>query len=135
MTASVIVPTAHVTLDTRHIRRQRGERTHSRSQPEGHRNLPSISGRDRVYESGLLVKALARNQTPVTTVSTASLASRNSVLPATSDTATLPSTMVVKYAERALTLRRNSPTTVGAAEISADTSNEQYTLTPAARRP
>ena len=57
------------------------------------------------------------------------------MLPGSRDTTTLPSTMVVKYAERALILRRNNPTTVGVAEISVGTNNERYTLAPMSRRP
>jgi len=78
MTASVIVPTADMTLDTRHIRRQRGDRTTAGPQPEGHRNLPSISGRDSAFESGADSKRLPHVPKPLR----AALKTRFSRLPA-----------------------------------------------------
>ena len=78
MTASVIVPTADMTLETRHIRRQRGDRTTAGPQPEGHRNLPSISGRDSAFESGADSKRLPHVPKPLR----AALKTRFSRLPA-----------------------------------------------------
>ena len=68
--------------------------------------------------------ALTRNQVPATAVRIASLASRNRLSPASSETATLPSTIAAKNADSALIRRvRINPTAVGSAETTAETSS------------
>ena len=92
--ASSRVPIPYSRLEIRHIRRNRGDASHSPSQSFGHRSLPCSSGLVNTYASGRRAHRLAMNQIPVTPVSTPSRASRNWVLPDHSETTTLPSTMV-----------------------------------------
>ena len=84
------------TLDTRHIRRNRGDRSHRLSQSAGHCSRPSASGREKVYARGRRPHRLTMNQTPVTPVSSAPLASSTRVLPDTRDTSTAPTSITVR---------------------------------------
>ena len=101
MTASVIVPTADMTLDTRDIRRQRGDRTTAGPQPEGHRNLPSISGRDSAFESGADSKRLPHVPKPLR----AALKTRFSRLPAPPRPPPRPSVPSSKRTRKPFSLR------------------------------